>query len=269
LSSYSANPELIFVDPSRRDANDHRKYALSDCSPDIIPMAGELLDISERVLVKASPMIDISFIHRTFPMCSEIHSLSVGNECKEVLFMLEKNFAAEPVIFATDLNEKDFSVRYTIGSTFSEENESNAEYVDSPEELMGQCNAMMLFLPGKAVLKAGFFKLPCTKFGLKKIDPSTHLYVGKKAEWGFPGKMFSIKEVLYFNKGNLLDFKSRYPFASVSAMNFPVTAESLRKRLGTKESADIHVFACSCASKNIMIIAESLKNGGKTSNRVR
>ena len=88
--------DILFIDPSRRDSNSNRKYALEDCSPNVPSLLGSLFAICPRVLVKASPMLDISFISRLFPSCSNIVALSVDNECKEILMLLENIFSGSP-----------------------------------------------------------------------------------------------------------------------------------------------------------------------------
>lgn len=247
-------PDLIYADPSRRDASDRRKYALEDCSPDITALAGLLSEISPRILVKASPMLDISLICRKFPTCSEISAVSVDNECKELLFLFGGKEARRPQITAVDIDSVSFNVKSSFSATLEEENSAAAACAESAEEIAG---AEHLYLPGKALLKAGFFKLPSGRFGLKAVDASTHIYFGNREVPDFPGKTFIIEDVFKYGKQGVREVRKRYPLASVTAMNFPEETAKVRARLGLKESADTHIFACTCASEKILIAASA------------
>ena len=101
-----------------------------------------------------------------------------------------------------------------------------------------------LFEPGKALLKAGAFDLPCTRFGLTKLGQHTHLYVGEAIpeELRPFGKVFEVLEVLPLNNRTMKEAGKRWPQAEVTARNVPMTSDLLRKKLGCASGGDIHLF---------------------------
>jgi hypothetical protein len=252
MRSDSALPDLIFIDPSRRDSNSNRKYALQDCSPNVPSLLESLFAICPRVLVKASPMLDISFISRLFPSCSKIVALSVDNECKEVLMLLEKGHpGSEPQITAADLKGTGGSIEYEVNASISEEREAAASF-----EVPGKAGRQYLYQPGKAMLKAGFFKLPCSRFGVRKIDSGTHLYIGNELVPDFPGKAFIILETMDFNRKGMEYAAKAYPKASLTAVNVPMTTAEFKSRTRIEDGGNIHLFACGSRGGNIIIAAE-------------
>ncbi|MFN8394810.1 MAG: RsmD family RNA methyltransferase [Bacteroidia bacterium] len=86
LTSYSGlGFDLIYVDPDRRTAGGKRVHALSDCSPDVVTLLPRMRELAPRVLIKASPMLDLMALERMFPGEVFLWVLSEGNECKELL----------------------------------------------------------------------------------------------------------------------------------------------------------------------------------------
>lgn len=254
MQSASALPDLIFVDPSRRDSADRRKYALEDCSPNILKMLPDLFSLAPKVLVKASPMLDITFISKTFPNCRKIVALSVDNECKEVLMLLERDFhGAEPQVDAVDLKGTDGSIEYEVNASLSEERE--AAYQPAPENAS---EWKFLYQPGKAMLKAGFFKLPCSLFGVTKVDPGTHLYIGGGQVRNFPGKAFRVLDTLDFSSRNLKSLGRRYPKASLTALNVPLSTAELKSRTRIEDGGNVHIFACGFMNGGVIVAAEPM-----------
>lgn len=56
------------------------------------------------------------------------------------------------------------------------------------------------------------------------------------------GKVFEILEVTPLNNRSIKDVGKRYPSADVTARNIPITSDELRKRLGVRSGASIHIF---------------------------
>ena len=104
----------------------------------------------------------------------------------------------------------------------------------------------MLFVPGPALTKAGAFNLLCSRFNLRKLGHSTHLYVPSgsdlPAELRLLGKRYRICAVLPFDKTGIREAATRWPKADVTARNLPLDSEGLRKRLGIKTGGAIHLF---------------------------
>lgn len=247
---------LIYLDPARRGRDGGRVYSLRDCEPDITALRPELLRIAPRILLKASPMADISVLLSQLPEAAEVHILSSDNECKEVLVLMlrDNSLPAEEIpIVAADLQSGDNSGEGTeeFHFTLREEREAVADMV-APSEISG-----FLFEPSPALLKSGAFKLPAVRFGLKKISASTHFYIGHAPVELFPGKFRRILEVLPFHKAAIRDFRKKYPACSVTARNFPMTSEELRRRLGTAESDTLRVLATTASDGTRLLIVST------------
>ena len=101
-----------------------------------------------------------------------------------------------------------------------------------------------LFEPGKALLKAGAFGLPCGRFGLTKLGQHTHLYAGEAVpeELRPFGKVFEVLEMLPLNNRTMKEAGKRWPQAEVTARNVPMTSDMLRKKLGCTSGGDVHLF---------------------------
>ena len=243
---------LIYLDPARRGRDGGRVYSLRDCEPDITALRPELLRIAPRILLKASPMADIRVLLSELPEASEVHILSSENECKEVLvLMLRDNAvpAGDIPITAVELSSGDNAAEFHF--TLREENEAAADLA-APSEITGY-----LLEPSPAILKSGAFKLPAVRFGLRKISASTHFYTAPAPVEHFPGKIRRIIEVLPFHKATIRDFRKKYPACSVTARNFPMTSEELRRRLGTSESDTLRVLATTASNGSRLLIVST------------
>ena len=244
---------LIYLDPARRGRDGGRVYSLRDCEPDITALRPELLRIAPRILLKASPMADIRVLLSELPEASEVHILSSENECKEVLvLMLRDNAvpAGDIPITAVELSSGDNAAEFHF--TLREENEAAADLA-VPSEIAGY-----LFEPSPALLKSGAFKLPAVRFGLRKISASTHFYTAPAPVGHFPGKIRRIIEVLPFHKAAIRDFRKKYPACSVTARNFPMTSEELRRRLGSAESDTLRVLATTASDGSRLLIVTTI-----------
>lgn len=230
-------PELIYMDPARRGEGGRKVFLLEDCSPDVTRLLPELFSVCPTIMLKLSPMADITAVSRALGFVKEIHCVASEGECKELLFVLQKGYSGEPDIFMAE-----DGAAMTIG------NPGPAEYATP---LPGN----FLFVPGKAMMKAGAYTLPCS-YGLSAMGKNVHLYSGSaRAKELEPfGKYFIIKEILPFNKRSFSETASRYPRADVSVRNLPVRAEALQKRLGVKPGGGYHIFAAGGAER-VLIIA--------------
>lgn len=252
----SGSYSLIYLDPARRNKGGGRVYSLKDCEPDITGLRQELLRIAPRILLKASPMADISVLLSQLPEASEVHILSSDNECKEVLILMLRNNslpAEETPIVAAELQSGDNSGEGTEEFHFTLREERDAATdMAAPPEING-----FLFEPSPALLKGGAFKLPAVRFGLRKISASTHFYTAPAPVEHFPGKVRRILEVMPFHKAAIRDFRKKYPACSVTARNFPMTSEELRRRLGTSESDTFRVLATTASDGSRLLIVST------------
>ena len=228
--------DLIYADPARRSAAGRKVFLLEDCTPDILTLLPMLLRKAPVVLLKLSPMADLAMLAgRLGPTLREIHVVESDGEVKELLCLLVRDAEpAEPQIIIAALPEPEN--RFCFRAT--EEREAEAVYaagVQAGDTLLEPCPAL---------LKAGAFKLPCARWGLRKLAPSTHLYLGEAAPFF---KAWHVREVLPFGAAAFRQLKRQYPRAEVTARNLPLGSDVLRKKLGVAPGGDVHIFACRLA----------------------
>lgn len=229
-------PDMIFLDPARRAEDGSKVFLIEDCSPDILTLKKELLEISPVVMIKLSPMADISMVaEKLGRQCREIHVISSGGECKELIVVMEREWNGDYSIVAVENIGKGTYLEFTR----EEETEAAADLVSGHDIAPETTQETYLFEPGKSVLKAGAFNLLCQRFGLKKFGRSTHLYLTSDSSTAETlsglGKVFLINDILQFNNRNIKDVGAACPDADVTARNMPVTSDDLKSRLYGKK----------------------------------
>ena len=223
--------DIIFIDPARRDVSGHKVAAFEDCTPDIPQHLDLLQSLCQRLMVKASPMIDINLAIKQLEHVTEVHVVAVKSECKEVLFLCGKPME-EAVIHCVNITadgNADFSFRR------SEEQAAEVEY----------CTAVSHYLydPHAALRKGGCFRLIAQRYGLPMLSPGTHLYTSDKLQPDFPGRIFEVLQEVTLNRKFL---KTIVPNGKVHVVvrNFPTEASTLQKQLGLSEGGNLFIVAC-------------------------
>ena len=261
---------LLYIDPARRTETGGKAILLQDYEPNVIELQERMFAVSRYILVKVSPMADIKLNLKHLPKTRAVYVVSVDNECKELLFLLDRehndaaccaegavasdaNSAAtgnepngtEPVIYCADCNSRTGEIA-SFELTVSEEDKASASFSNT----IGS----YLYEPGKAVMKGGAYKLVSQRFNCGKLAPSTHLYTSDVLLNDFPGKVFSVQEVIPFNKKALKELAKRYPKADLTARNFPLDTNALKKLSGIKDGGNRHIFAVTLSNGDKVLI---------------
>ena len=243
-------PDVIYLDPARRAGDGRKVFLIEECQPDVLGLLPELFAASRFVLLKLSPMADITMAcKRLGEHVKEVHVVASGGECKELLFLLDREWSGGYSLTA-------YENGHTLSWTPEEEASASPVFPESPA-LSG-----VLFEPGKALLKAGAFNLPCERFGLTKLGQHTHLYVGESVPDGLRpfGKVFDILEVMPLGNRTMKEAGKRWPQAEVTARNVPMTSDLLRRKLGCASGGDIHLFGvridAASGSGNYLIVTK-------------
>ena len=235
---------LVYIDPARRTATGNKAILLQDYEPNVIELQEHLFAISRYVLIKVSPMADIKLNLKYLPNTRAVYIVTVDNECKELLFLLDREHSgAEPLI---NVVQKD-----NVTIKISEEESATATYTST----LGK----YLYEPGKGMLKAGAYKLISERYGCPKLAVSTHLYTSDEEINDFPGKTFCIEEVIPFNKKSLKEIAKRFPKADLTARNFPMDTNALKKLSGIKDGGSHHIFAVTLHNGEKVLIITSVK----------
>jgi hypothetical protein len=217
--------DLIFMDPARRDEHGGRTYGIADCTPNVLELRDELLEKADRVMLKLSPMLDWRKAVEDLGNVSEVHIVSVDNECKELLLIMEKEEKPLKVICVNN------------GSIFEVKGESQRGISYSEGE------RRYLFEPNASVMKAGCFDELQSRFPVMQLDKNSHLFVADKDIDDFPGRRFIIERTTSMNKRDLKAALEGISKANVTVRNFPISVAELRKRLKLKEGGEVFIFA--------------------------
>ena len=230
-------PGILYLDPARRSEDGRKVFRLEDCQPDVLQLLPELLSACPLVLLKLSPMADITLVSKQLAFVREVHVVAAEGECKELLLLLESGYEGPYSLFVYENGS-----RLEILRSVQNEDSHPEKYGD--EVFSGAMKAgKSLYEPGKGLLKAGVFELPC-RYGLEKLGRHTHLYVGEEIPEALKpfGKVFRIVEVAPLDKRNLKRIGQTYPQAEVTARNIPLTSDELRTRLHVRSGGPYHIF---------------------------
>ena len=228
-------PDVVFLDPARRGEDGRKVFLIEECQPDVVGLLPELFGVSRYVMVKLSPMADITMACKRLSHVKEVHVVAAGGECKELLFVMDREWEGDYTVFVVE-NGAVMEIPGQAGNDCARHGRP-----DRPSEV--PCAGSLLFEPGKALAKAGAFDLPC-RFGLTKLGVHTHLYTGEAVPEGLEpfGKWFEVVEVLPLNNRTMKEVGKRWPQAEVTARNVPMTSDLLRKKTGCASGGDVHLF---------------------------
>ena len=246
-------PDLIFIDPARRDASGNKVFLLEECSPDVLTIIPEMFLYSRNILLKLSPMADIPMVWERLNTAAresmhpiagkgrcirEIHVTAYDGECKEVLIWMDREYEGRRTTFCV---EDGNPMKFSPGKSCEEFRGVDSTY------------SKLLFEPGKSFTKAGVYNELCERLSLAKYARFTHLYTipevttdeemkAHAERLSKYGKVYSVIETVPLNKASLKEIGQKYPKCEVTARNIPMTSDELRARLKVGSGDDIHIF---------------------------
>ena len=271
---------MIFLDPARRDEHGAKTVLIADCTPDVCQLLPRLMQKSQFVMLKLSPMLDW---HKAIVdldgKVREVHIVSADGECKELLLVLSPDGKPEVQVFCVDILSKPDSEGqyprsefvYSIGGeaesqptnstlniehlTLNINNSTSAQPTNSQfttqklkiaagnnSKLKIQ-NSTFLYEPNASVMKAGCFDEIARAYGISAISRNSHLFLSDHETDGFPGRSFAIDAVTTMNKRQLRQTLSGMKQANIAVRNFPLSVAELRKRLKLSDGGDTYIFA--------------------------
>lgn len=240
--------DLLFLDPARRSAGGGKVVVLSDCEPDIVGIRQLLLEKARFVLVKASPMLDISEALRQLPEIGSVQVVSVDGECKELLFLLGKEIPSSGVnVCCVNLKTKGPDERSVF--KMNEMRDAKAREADS----LG----LYLYEPNASLLKAGAFAYLTAHYPVAKLHPNSHLYTSQECVTDFPGRVFRILDAIPYQRKV---FRQRWPDvvkANITVRNFPDTVAAIRRTLKIADGGSDFVFATTLWNGDKVLIRTS------------
>ena len=264
---------MIFLDPARRDEHGAKTVLIADCTPDVCQLLPCLMQKSQFVMLKLSPMLDW---HKAIVdldgKVREVHIVSADGECKELLLVLAPDGTPEVQVFCVDILSKPDSQGvyprsefvYSIATNVQEEvmeNNSKSENSTSAQPTNSTFNiqhstlppatnstfniqhSTFLYEPNASVMKAGCFDEIARAYGVSAISRNSHLFLSDREIDGFPGRSFAIDAVTTMNKRQLRQTLSGMKQANIAVRNFPLSVAELRKRLKLNDGGDTYIFA--------------------------
>lgn len=235
--------DCLFIDPARRNEHGGKTVAISDCEPDVAALEEQLLAQARQVMIKLSPMLDLTLALRDMPHAHEAHIVSVNNECKELILILKREPRQEPTIHCVNLTPKG---NQHFAFTRQQEQEAACSYTAQPEAY--------LYEPNASLLKAGAYRCLTSIYKVKKLHPNSHLYTSTEPVHDFPGRAFQVSATCTFNKKAIKETLSDIQQANITVRNFPASVAELRKRIKLTEGGDTYLFATTLADEQKVLI---------------
>lgn len=275
---------LIFIDPARRDAHGGRTVAIEDCTPNVLALRDQLLATAPHVMIKLSPMLDWRKAVADFRgAVAEVHIVATGNECKELLLVLDRNRNTHVRVYCVNDSDR-LDVDYDLQS-----NKCTADLTTraatEPSRLSGQSVAISghdnaagmttvaavapqptaefsrasqpityLYEPNATIMKAGCFALVEDRYHIAQIGPNSHLFVSSEPITDFPGRTFAVDTITTLSKRDVKSALAGVTRANIAVRNFPLTVAQLRKKLRLGDGGDVYLFATTLAgAKHVLI----------------
>lgn len=244
---------MLFLDPARRDEHGAKTVMLADCTPDVVQLLPKLLEKSRFTMLKLSPMLDWhKAVEDLQGTVREVHIVSVGGECKELLLVLSTVVESELKVYCADLSTASGSSSlfvYTPGSSAPVAN----------SKLKTQ-NSKFVHEPNASIMKAGCFDELAAAYGVSPVSRNSHLFLSDEPVEDFPGRSFVVECVTTMNKGELRKALVGIAKANIATRNFPLSVAELRKRLKIKDGGDVYIFATTTAEgEHLLLISRKYR----------
>lgn len=246
LKKSKAKFDFIYIDPSRRHDSKGKVFYLKDCLPDVTEHLDLLFEHSNTILIKASPMLDISIGLSELKWVKEIHIVSIRNEVKELLFLIEQGFDDDIKVKTKNING---NKNQTFEFFITEEGNEIGNYC-LPKNY--------LYEPNSAIMKAGAFNVISKALLIRKLHKHSHLYTSENLI-EFPGRGFKIEEVFAYSKREVTRKFSKGK-ANITTRNFPETVAQIRAKFKIKDGGELFLFfTTNSNNEKIVIVTTQLK----------
>ena len=248
--------DFIFLDPARRDVNGRKTVLISDCTPDVCTLQEQLFLMSPFIMVKLSPMLDLTSVRRSLSNLTELHIVSVNNECKEILAVMQtkaqtssepQEKSSVPTVYCVNITPRstDIFVESASPSVSSEPDVSGISCMTEEHSMMlhgESVSPVYLYEPNSSIMKAGIHDALIQTFQIEKVHPNSHLYLSRQFIGNFPGRKFKVLETIQLNKSGIRRLKQLHQ-ANITVRNYPMSADQLRRRLQLRDGGPVYLFA--------------------------
>ena len=239
--------DLIYLDPARRGDAGRKLISISDCQPDTVALQDALLSIAPNVMVKLSPMLDVSKALTELHNVSHVFIIGLEGECKEITLLMQRGFDAEPTITAVDIGQ----------NGVPEPAVSSAKSADGALPLPIADTACLqpgtyISEPSAPYMKSALFRTIAAQTGTALLHPDTHLFWSKQKPESFPGRVFRLEGIIPFDKKSLSALAKTQ--ANLSVRNFPETAPQLQKKLKIRDGGSRYLIATTLADSRRVLL---------------
>ena len=234
--------DCIFIDPARRDEHGRKTVSIGDCTPDVAALQDLLLEKANKVMVKLSPMLDISKALEELRHVKEVHVVAVANECKELDFIMERGYQDEPRFTCVNLKTNQPELCFTQ----QQERDCRGRLADGVLHY--------LYEPNPALMKAGCFRLLTERFDVLKLHKNSNLYTSERLVADFPGRIFEVEGWAPYNKKVKQTLLHDIEKASIAVRNFPLSVAELRKTLKIADGDTVFLFATTLKGEEKVVI---------------
>jgi len=229
--------DVIYLDPARRDQNNKKKFLLEDLSPNLLEIQEKLSSISDKIIVKLSPLIDISYLVSELQNINEIKIIAVRNEVRELVLIIKNQETRTEIqdVKVTCVNLESDEPEFSF--YINEEKNATSEFSESLN---------YLYIPNNSILKAGAFNIISEKFGLKKLHPNTHFYTSENKIEHFPGRILQVEKI----DGKELKKNDQF---NIISKNYPLKPDEIKKKYKLKDGGNHYlIFTQSINGKEIL-----------------
>lgn len=240
--------DVIYLDPARRAVDGSRVYAIEDCEPNVIAWQDELLAHACSLVVKLSPMVDISDMLRKLKRVTDIYVIGARNECKEILVKAQgKDSESEAADSSVQMHCVDFMPHTVISF--------DCAFPDAAPVRISHCGVhRYLYEPDVTIMKSQAFGSLCERYGVGQLDYETHLMTADILIENFPGRRFEVLERIPNASRTLKQLRRSIPKANIATRNFILTADQLRSRTGIKDGGDVYLFGAKVRGQGDVLI---------------
>lgn len=228
--------DLVYIDPARRDSKGGRVYNLHDCSPDVTQILPLVTTHARLVMLKMSPMLDVSQTLRDLDgyKVLELQACGSTTECKEIVAVIMGNAVSDALGFH-DVILSAWTPMGHIEYSLNEEHDAKLVIGDINE-------GEYLYEPWPPVMKMAPFKTLCARYGVKAVGANTHLFTSAELNDGFPGTARRITRVMPFSSSSIKAIAKMGVKGQLTTRNFPIAASTLMTRLKIKPGSDTLIY---------------------------
>ena len=227
--------DWVFADPDRRSAEGRKMVCMEDCSPNMLELMPRLMEITERVAIKLSPMFDCA---EAFRLCSpaEVEVVSIGGECKELNIYTG---AKEDILRVAIVGEGEWEYPASVMTAST----------DCEPSIMDGWR--YLIVPDVALQKA--------RVAIAALKPYASIWSNNGYAFArelpveqLPAKVFEIETILHYHPKEL---KRRWKGLGVEFMkrDTSLSVEAVRRATATRAGSDMLVAITTICGENYVI----------------